>query len=210
MICLPQCADNTNKPTVGYSNTCETRRAPGGIPRLLFLICDPDYVHPYPVPYGKTSYWEDLRNVKAAMCAGILNVSAPLLGQVAKPSPTKKQFDSCAPEEKSGGTTSITFQDYYTAIDTNSDPTLVEFDFWIWAQNNVKTLSLGWITCDDMLFLWDGKFSLYVGVVAEQSNTGNRYFDGEAVIPTADIIKPYYVPGLLSEIESFDATASCS
>ncbi len=61
-----------------------------------------------------------------------------------------------------------------------------------------------------MLFVWDGKFSLHVGVVAEQSNTGNRYFDGEAVIPTADIIKPYYVPGLLSEIESFDATASCS
>ncbi len=204
MLCLPSCVTDTNKPEVGYANSCEPKRAPGGIPRILFMICKPDYVHPYPPAYEGQSPWQDLRNVQAAMCAGILNFSGPVLGQQPRATPTKKQFDSCNVEETSGGNQSITFQDYGVTTDEDDAPTLLEFDFWDWVKRKYKTMSVGWISCDEMLYLWDGKWAPDVAPVSEQTSLGNRYFDGIINIPSEEIIKPYHVPGILAMLESFD------
>lgn len=204
MLCLPACVADANKPAVGYANSCEPKRAPGGIPRLLFLVCSPDYEHPYPPVDGK-SPWEDLRNIHAAMCAGILNFSGPVLGQQPRATPIKKQFDSCNTEEISGGNQSVTFQDYGVTADEDGAPNLLEYDFWAWVKRKYKTMSPGWVSCDDMLFLWDGKWAPDISPITEVSNTGNRFFDGILNIPSEETIKPFYVPGLLAMLESFNA-----
>lgn len=204
MICLEKClTSNENKPAVGFANTCDTLRAPGGIPRILFLDCKPGYEHPYPAAYGK-SPWEDLRNIKAAMCAGILNFTGPVLGQQPRATPTKKQFDSCNTEENAGGTQQVTWQDFGAISDEEGAPNLLEYDFYDDVMLNYKRKSPGWVTCDDMLFMWDGKWSPDISPITEPSNTGNRYFDGIINIPSEKTIKPFHVPGLLAMLESFN------
>ncbi len=89
MICLPSCVNGT-APQVGVFNGCKIKKAKGGIPRLFFLICDPDYVHPETVAEG-LSPWSSLANIQAAMCAGLLHFTGPILGQQPKGSLTKKK-----------------------------------------------------------------------------------------------------------------------
>lgn len=203
MICLPSCVADATKPSVGYSNSCETKRAPGGIPRLLFLVCSNDYEHQVEVAEGLSPF-TNLENVQAAMCAGILNFSGPILGQQPRATPIKKQFDSCNTEEISGGNQSVTFQDFGVTADEEGAPNLLEYDFWDWVKRKYKTMNVGWVSCDDMLFLWDGKWAPDVSPITDPSNTGNRFFDGIINIPTEEIIKPYYVPGLLALLEAFN------
>jgi hypothetical protein len=208
MICLPNCVNNEGKPRVGYTNGCKPKRAKGGIPRLLFLICDPDHEHPVEVEEGVNPY-TNLDNMKAAMCAGLLNFSGPILGQQPRTSPTKKQLQSCGPEEVVGGTQTITFQDYNIAVDEDGNANLEEYDFWIWVMENYQTLKFGWVTCDEMVYMYDGDWSPDVSPVTEQTNKDNRFFDGIMTMPTEQIIKPFQVPGILALLDSFSADTTC-
>lgn len=196
LICAPSCV-SANKPVVGLFNGCGNKRAPGGIPRLLFLICDPTYVHPYSVAEG-VSPWSDLRNITAAMCAGILNFSGPVLGEMPKPTATKKKMSSCDPEEVTGGSTVINFQDYNVTDDQG------EYEFHDWIKNNYRYLKFGWVTCDDLLFMYQGGFVPEIGPVIENSNEGNRYVDGSITMATYDMIIPVKVEGLLDLLSNFN------
>lgn len=199
--CMPSCVDNTNKPKVGYANGCKIKSRKGGIPRLTFLICDPDYVHPNAVEEGQ-SPWENLDNVKAAMCAGLLNFSGEVLGSKPKGSFTKRRMGSCSPEETIGGTKPINFQDY------NSSDDLIDFDFWSWVQENRSRLKFGWISCDDLWYQFDGSWDLEIDQVADDnSEQGKTYYDGVITTQTEAIIKPISVPGLLNLLENFEETA---
>lgn len=201
LICAPSCV-TANKPKVGYTNSCGNKRAPGGIPRLLFLICDPNYVHPVAVPPG-VSPWTVPANVKAAMCAGLLNFTGPVLGEKPASSTVKKQMSSCNAEEITGGSTVINFQDYNVTTDENGNASLEEFDFWDWVKQNYQYLLFGWVTCDELMFLYDGNFVPEVSGIIENTNTGNRYYGGSVTMPIYDEIKPVRVPGILSALAAF-------
>lgn len=200
-ICAPSCV-SAKKPKTGYTNGCGKKRAKGGIPRLLFLICDPDYEHPVAVAEG-VSPWTEPENVIAAMCAGILNFTGPVLGSMGKPTFVKKKMSSCDPEEIIGGSTVINFQDYNVTDD------LEEYDFWKWIMENYPYMVFGWVTCDELMFLYDGSFAPEVGPIIEDTNDGSRYFDGNITMQTSTIIKPFRVPGILSLLANFNATTSC-
>ena len=201
VICLPSCV-SAGKPKTGYTNGCGNKRAKGGIPRLLFLICDPDYVHQYPVAEG-LSPWSDVRNITNAMCAGILNFTGPVLGSMPKQTFVKKKMSSCEPEEVVGGQKVINFQDY------NVTDAIEEYDFWDWVNKNYAYMSFGWVTCDELLYMAEGSFAPEVGDVIEDTSDGSRYFDGSITIQTQEIIKPIKVEGILSALANFDPTAPC-
>lgn len=200
-ICLPSCVSAT-KPKTGYTNGCGKKRAKGGIPRLLFLTCDPDYVHPVAVEEG-VSPWTVPANITAAMCAGILNFTGPVLGSMPKATFVKKKMDSCGPEEIIGGNQTINFQDYNVTDD------LEEYDFWTWIMENYPYMVFGWVTCDELMFLYDGAFAPEVAPVTEDTSDGSRFFDGTITMQTEQIIKPIRVPGILSLLANFDASTSC-
>ncbi len=196
MNCTPECL-TASKPPVGFTNGCGKKRAPGGIPRLLFLICDPNHLHPVPVDDG-VSPWTSLENIEAAMCAGLLNFTGPVLGSMPKPTTETKQMDSCGPEEVVGGTTVINFQDY------NVTENLDEFVFWDWVKKSYDGMSFGWITCDELLYMYEGDFAPNVGPVHDPTKKGNRFFDGTISMETSDLIFPIRVPGILSLLARFN------
>lgn len=201
MICQPSCVNGT-APQVGVFNGCKIKKAKGGIPRLFFLICDPTYVHPVTVAEG-LSPWSSLANVQAAMCAGLLHFTGPILGQQPKGSLTKKRISSDKPEQVVGGSQTITFQDY------NTGENLEEYAFYDFIMKNYELMSFGWVTCDDLLFMYDGDFAPEISPVTEATNNDSRFFDGVVTMQTEEIITPIKVEGLLDLLKSFNATTSC-
>lgn len=198
--CAPKCLTG-DKPKVGYANGCDVETRPGGIPRLLFLICDPLYEHPFAVADG-LSPWSDLRNVHAAMCAGLLNFTGEVLGSKPKGTFTKKRTGSCSPEKTVGGSKTVVFQDY------NASDDLIEFDFWDWVNQNTKRLKFGWVNCSEMMYMYQGSWDLEIDEVEEDTNDGSTFMDGLVTMSTKDLIKPVYVPGIMELIENFDP-ANC-
>lgn len=202
-ICKPGCVNGTTKPNVGYANACGVKTAKGGIPRLLFLVCDETYVHP--VDTGELSPWTSLENIEAAMCAGILNFTGPVLANKPATSFTKKRTSSCSPEVIVGGSQQIDFQDFNVTTDEDGNPTLEEFDFWGWVQTNYPYLKFGWVSCDEKMYMYAGSFTPEVSPVQEQTSDDNSYFAGSVIMNTDEIIKPIHVPGLLALLDSFTA-----
>lgn len=209
MICKPKCSKST-RPPVGYTNgTCGKKRAKGGIPRLFFLDMCTDYIHPVAVPDG-VSPWTEPENITAAMCAGILQFTGEGLGSAPKPTTTKKRMSSCGPEEVVGGSYAVNFQDYNVTVDeVTGAPTLLEFDFWDGIRDDAANLRFGWITCDNLMFMFDGDFSPEVGPVIEDTSEGNRYQDVVITMSTYVVPKPIYVEGLLQLLDEFDPATSC-
>lgn len=200
-FCKPTCV--TTIPANDWTNGCNTKTRKGGIARLTFLKCDENMVLPYGIPAGKTSVWQDLRNVTWALCNGFLFISAPILGQKPKGSFTKKRLTSCDPEVTVAGSKTITFQDYNASEDD-----LIEYDFWPSIDANQKFLRLGWITCEDLWFQYPGSWALEIDDVIEPTSDDNTLFDGVITMATKEIIKPYPVPGLLALLDSY-ATSEC-
>lgn len=201
MICLPSCVSG-NAPVVGVFNGCKIKKAKGGIPRLFFLICDPDYVHPVEVEEG-LSPWSSLVNIQAAMCAGLLHFTGPVLGQQPKATLVKKKMASCEPEQVIGGSQTVTAKDY------NTGDNLEEYEFWDFWMKNYQLGSFGWATCDDLLYMYDGDFALEAAPVTEETSDDSRYFDIAVTMQTDEIIVPIKVDGLLDMLKSFNPTTSC-
>lgn len=195
MICKPSCV--TPIPQNDWINQCELSIRNGGIPRLTFLKCDSTLEFPY------ANGWENIENIKWALCNGHLFISAPVLGQKPKGSFQKKRLTSCSPEETISGTKTITFQDY------NADKEdLVDYDFWAGISENKKFLKFGYITCDERWFQFNGNWDIEIDEVDEDTLEGNSYWDGTITMSTKDILKPILVPGILAALEEF-TTANC-
>lgn len=194
MICNPSCV--TTIPDNGWSNGCDTTYRNGGIPRMLFLKCDPAMVLPY------TGGWANVDNVKWAMCNDFLYVSAPLLGNKPKGSFTKKRLDSCSPEVTIAGTKTIAFQDY------NANAELEDYAFWDAINKTKKFLQLGWITCDDRLYMYAGNWDLEIDEQIDATYQDQSFWDGLVTMATKDIIIPISCPGIKAMIDAFN-TADC-
>ena len=195
-FCKPQCVPQIVNPSWGQN--CDLTTRPGGVSRLTYFKCDPNYTHPYP------DGWENIENVKAAICAGVLFVSGEILGQKPKGSFTKKRLTSCSPERIVSGTKTITFQDY------NADDTgLTDYDFWNDVAKYASFMNFGFITCDDRWYQVTGSFDLEIDEVIEDTSEGNSYFDGTVTFQGIDIVKPIIVAGLNDALRSFDVNETC-
>jgi hypothetical protein len=192
-ICRPNCVSGMTQ--ADWANNCTNDARKGGISRLLFYKCNDTF------EFKEPGGWSNLNNIKQAMCEGFLFVSGPVLGQKPKGSFTKKRMSSCAPEVTTGGSKSITFQDY------NADVDFKDNDFWNGVLQNKPYLYLGYITCDDRLYQVEGAWDLEIDEVHEETNEGNSFYDGALTFQGIELLKPVEVPGLNSMLEAYDHSA---
>jgi hypothetical protein len=200
-ICNPSCGSAI--PINDWSKGCDVTYRPGGIPYLIFLKCDPDLVYPNPPAPGQTDPLTNLDNVKWAICQGILHVSPNLLGKKDKGSFTKRRITSCGPEQTISGTQTIGFQDF------NADPDLTDFEWWNAIVANKKYMSLGWITCDELVYKTDAEWDIEIGDVIEDTKDGMNYKDGIITISEKELITPVSIPGIIDVLKSYLVTESC-
>ena len=191
LLCRPDCASGI--PQIDWGSKCQTTPKSGGISRLIFLVCDPEY-HLLDPAKG----WCDLANIQQAIADGKFLFSGEIVGQKPKGSFAKKRLSSCAPEQKISGTQTITFQDF-----NNIDALENEYDFWDAIQKKQAFLSLGYLTCDDKFYQVSNQFDIEVGDVIEDSKDGVAYFDGTVTFQGLDIVKPCLVAGLNDALRNY-------
>lgn len=193
--CDPSCV--TTVPDMAWVNACNITTRQGGIPRLTFLKCSPNFTLPF------AGGWTNLDNVQWAICQGYLYVTGDVLGQKPKGSFTKRRLTSCAPEATISGTKTITFQDF------NADTTdLIDFEFWTAIVDNKEFLKFGWITCDERWYQYTGEWDIEIDEVTEDTKDGKSFWDGTIAMATKDIITPIMVPGILDKLKSI-TSATC-
>jgi len=195
-FCNPNCV--VNIPQVDWSNQCDTDFRKGGISRVVFMKCDPTYVHPNP------GGWSNIDNIEAAICAGILFFTGEVLAQKPKGSFQKKRLSSCAPERIISGTKTLTFQDF------NADPdTLQDYTFWNAILQNHRFMKVGWITCDDRFYQVESTFDIEVDEVIEDTNDGASFYDGVVTFQNLNIVEPIVVEGLNDFLKEFSVNVNC-
>lgn len=191
-ICKPECADDM--PNMDWVNGCNITTRPGGVARATFLLCTGDLDFPY------ENGWDNLENIKWAICSGYLFVTGRILGQKPKGSFTKRRLSSCSPEETISGSKTVTWQDY-NADNVN----LTDFDFYTAVVKNKKYMFFGWVTCDDRWYQYAGEWDIEVDEVEEDTKDGKSFYDAVVTMATKDLIKPRIVPGLIALINSFNS-----
>lgn len=196
MICKPTCVNGSIQND--WVNACNISTRTGGIPRLVFLVCDPNLV----LPNGGA--YENILNWKYLLCNGKVYVTGNVLGQKPKGTFAKKRTQSCGPEETISGQKTITFQDFNADVDT-----LLDYDFWAFILENKKFLKFGWISCDERVHLFGGDWDLEGDYVEEDNFEGNTFFDGVVTMSTKDLIAPIKVPGLLEYLDGFANASTC-
>lgn len=204
--CKPSCISDI--PNNDWTKLCNLTYRTGGIPYVTFISCDPDQEFPNPGgPDGDDpdgNPWENLDNVRWAICEGILHVSGALLGQKPKGTFNKRRLSSCGPEQTISGTQTLTFQDY------NADTVdLKDFDFWNGIDDNKNFLTVGWITCDELWYMTDNDWDLEIGDVIEDTKDGMNYKDGVISISEKALIKPISVPGIIDVLKSYLISENC-
>lgn len=197
MICKPKCVGSI--PRNDWVNSCKKKTRKGGIARLVFLVCDADFVLP------NSGAWTNVDNWIYALCQNRVFISGPILGQMPKGSFNKKRFDSCSPEKVVSGSQTITFLDYNA-----DDEALIDFSFWKGIVDNKEFLLVGWITCDELVYLYNEDWDLEVGPVIEDTKEGNTFRDGVVTMSTlpTDLI-PVKCVGILNALESFVTETTC-
>lgn len=201
--CNPSCV--TTIPNNDWSKECDLSTRKGGIPYLTFLKCDPNYTHAHTTPGDEDANpWENLENIKDAICAGILYISAEVLGQKPKGTFTKRRLSSCAPEKTISGSKTITFQDFNADTDN-----LIDFDFWAGIDKSKRFMLFGWITCDERWYMTDSDWDLEIDEVIEDTGEGMSFYDGTVTISEKALIKPILVPGIIELISSFLISEEC-
>lgn len=197
-ICKPSCI--TGAPPVGYVNNCNITTRQGGISRIVFLVCDPNFpAFPY------SGEWTNYRNWIWALCNGRLYMTGPVLGNQDAASFTNKKIDSCGPEQTIAGSQPVIWQDY-NADDTN----MFDFDFYSFIKNNKRFLKFGYIGCNDLAYMFDGLWNIESSPVIEQDGiAGNTYHQNTVTMSTLESVKPVKAVGLLDALASFSTSTTC-
>jgi len=157
-ICSSTCAPTLPAP---YSTGCAIVPRKGGIKRLVFTKCD------FTIADASIrANWDTALQDGDAVFSGLI------IGQKPKGSFTKKRFSSCGPEQTTGGTKTITFQDY------NSGATCSLFDFWNSIQDEVSKYKVYYQTCDNQLYGPINDFDLEIDEVIDETGDGNAFMDG--------------------------------
>jgi len=162
-ICDVGCAIPLPDP---YSNACRVVTKPGGITRIGFIQCNYDFVD-----ITDNDEWN------AAIAAGDAVMSGLLVGSKPKGTFTKKRVDSCSPERVTGGEKTIVFQDFNDGTIFDADD-CAEYTFWNTIQANPLAYRAVFVTCNGYLYGPIDRFVIEVDEIIDESNSGNRYFDG--------------------------------
>lgn len=192
--CDPSCIDG-EIPDMQWVNGCNITTRVGGIPRLTWLKCDPNMNLPF------AGSWENLQNVKWAICQRYLYVTGDLLGQKPKGTTTKRRLSSCGPETTISGAKTITFQDFNAETEE-----LIDFEFWTAIITNKAFLKFGYITCDERWYQYDGEWDIELDEVIEDTKDGKSFWDGVVTMATAEILTPIQVPGILTLLKSITSS----
>lgn len=180
-ICTTGCAIAVPKNEAG----CGSKPRKGGVPRLVALKCD--------VSFADVT---DLAEWQTKITADEVHASPRILGQKPKGSATKKKFNSETPEQVTGYTKSLTFQDYNADENNNTD-----YDFWNGIDVNSDKFLLGYFTSDELFFGFIPDWALEIDDVAEEDSNGTLYFDGAVTWNARQMLKPVHIPGIFSVLE---------
>ncbi len=161
-----------------YSNACGVVTKPGGINRIAFLQCDFEFTD-----ITDQAEWD------AAIAAGDAVVSGLLLGSKPKGTFTKKRVNSCSPERVIGGEKTVVFMDYNDGTVHDADD-CAEYKFWNTILDNPAAYRALLFTCDGYLYGPIDDFTLEVDEIIDETNTGNRFFDGSILWNQLDMICP--------------------
>jgi len=203
-ICKPSCI--TGAPPVGYVNNCNITTRSGGISRLVWIVCSPNFpAFQYAPAAGSTNGWTNYKNWEWALCQGLMYMTGDVLGNQDAASFTKKKISSCGPEETIAGTQPVIWQDY-NADDTN----FFDFDFYAFIKSNKRFLKFGYVSCGDLAYLYDGLWDIESSPVIEQDGiTGNTYHQNTVTMSTVESVKPIKVTGLLDALSAFSTSTTC-
>ncbi len=157
-ICSSTCAPTLPVP---YSTGCSITPRKGGIKRFIFTKCDFEIADP-----AIRDEWDDALQAGDAVMTGLI------IGQKPKGTFTKKRFTSCGPEQTTGGTKTITFQDY------NSGSTTTLEDFWNAILEEVSKYVMWYQRCDNTLVGPITDFDLEADEVVDETVDGNTFIDG--------------------------------
>ena len=175
---MPICDSSCNVPLpLPYSNACGVVTKPGGINRIAFLQCDVEF------DITSQSAWD------TAIAAGEAVVSGLLLGSKPKGTFTKKRVNSCSPERVIGGEKTVVFQDYNEDTVHDADD-CGEYEFWNTIQRNPAAYRVILITCDNYMYGPIDDFTIEVDEIIDETDTGNRYFDGTIMWNQIDMYCP--------------------
>ena len=161
-----------------YSNACGVVTKPGGINRIVFMQCDFDFTD-----ITSDGEWN------AAIAAGEVVASGMLLGSKPKGTFTKKRVNSCSPERVIGGEKTVVFMDYNDGTVHDADD-CAEYEFWNAILANPASFRALLITCDGYIYGPIDNFVLEVDEIIDETNTGNRFFDGSIGWNQIDMICP--------------------
>lgn len=172
-ICSAACAPTLPVP---YSTGCAITPRRGGIKRLVFTKCD--FVI---ADMGIRANWDTALQDGDAVMTGLI------IGQKPKGSKTKKRFSSCGPEQTTGGTQTITFQDY------NSGTACSLHTFWNTIQATPSKYKMYYQYCDNSLHGPVNDFDLEMDEVADETSEGNAFMDGTITWSGIEMLCPEVV-----------------
>ncbi len=196
MICKPTCINGSIQND--WVNNCNLTLRKGGIPRMIFLKCNPSLV----LPNG--GGYESLDNWKWLLCNGHVYVTGKVLGSSPKKTVTKKRTSSCAPEKVVSGQKTVVWQDYNASVDD-----LLDYDFYAFIEENKEFLKFGWISCDERVSLFGGDWDLDGDYVEEPTQDDNTFYDAVVTMSTVNTIAPIKVPGILALLDGFANATTC-
>lgn len=164
-ICASACAPAL---PASYTGGCSIIQAPGGIKMFAFVKCSYTF-----------SDITDKDEWMSAIAADNAVLSGFVLAQKPKGTFTKKRIASCQPEAVSGAEKTITFQDYNTdTVTAAPGPYCLAHTFWNTYLQDPGGYKFGYWTCDNQFYGLINDFQIEVDEVIEDTNLGNRFFDG--------------------------------
>lgn len=174
-LCESGCARDLPLP---YSSGCDVVKKQGGISRIGFLKCDFEFTD-----ITDQGEWD------LAIAAGDAVWSGKVLGSKPKGTFNKKRVYSCGPEQVIGGEKSMTFQDYNDGTVHDADD-CAEYEFWNTILANPGGYRLVFMRCDGYIYGPIDNFSLEVDEIVDDTDQGNRFFDGTLFWNDIDMLCP--------------------
>ena len=167
------------------SSGCNIVTRPAGVGRLIFAKCD--------------ITWTDITDLSewtTKMTADEVHASPEIKGSKPKASFTRKKVASCRPEKVVSATKSIQFSD------ANADNTnFADYAFYNHIIENQETLSVAYITCDDLLYGFIADFSIELDDVRSDTNDDEMVFDGTIQWQSLLMEVPQQISGLYDILE---------
>lgn len=173
-VCATSCV--AALPTA-YAPGCGITPRQGGVKRVAFAQCD----HVFTTPTSAAEW-------QTAVTAGEVVLSGLIIGQKPKGSFTKNRFSSCAPEQTTGGTKTVTFRDYNTA-----STVAALYTFWNTILATPSKFKMYYQLCNNDTYGPINDFDLEIDEVSDETSEGNTFMDGTLTWQSITMLTPFVV-----------------